>query len=151
GRMVLHTENKIKSSSLGFTLPEALVAVFAATIMIAALFATFTYGMGAVKLAREDLRATQILLQQMEKVRLTSFTEIQDITSTERFDPSDEASGGGGTVYSISIKATMPTAADMVQPVYYTNKMLKIVGTATWTNGSILRSRTLRTYASANG
>src|SRR5215208_6965411 len=107
-----------------FTLPEAMIAVMVAAIMVAALYACFAFGYGTVRLAREDLRATQILLQKMETLRLTSYKSIKNSSATDYFDP---GASNKGTVYTVTIKTNAVTASDMpVQPVYYMNKMLKI-------------------------
>src|SRR6266481_3011123 len=140
------------NSSSGFTFVETMVAMLTGAVMLAALYSSFAFGYGSVKLAREDLRATQILLQRMETLRLTSFSAIQNGTMTEYFDPNGATNGSSGAVYSIRITTNAPTATDMpVQPVYYMKKMLKVTATATWTNGNQLRTRSLQTYASQGG
>jgi type II secretory pathway pseudopilin PulG len=139
-----------------FTLAEVMVAVALGGIMLTALFAGLTFGFGAVKLAREDLRATQILVEQTESVRLTPYSSLKSYTTNTCFDPVDQASGSGGTVYSISITTNSPSKADLAPlganpaSFYYTN-MLKITATATWTNANIARTRTLVTYAAKFG
>jgi Tfp pilus assembly protein PilV len=138
-----------RAAVAAFTLAEAMIAVMIALVILAALYSCFTFGYGTVKLAREDLRATQILLQKMETLRLTSFTSIQNSTLTDYFDP---GAINKGTVYSVTVKTNAVTASDMpVQPVYYMGKMLKITATATWTNGTVVRTRSLQTYASQSG
>jgi prepilin-type N-terminal cleavage/methylation domain-containing protein len=149
--MKIRTTTNYTSSS-GFTFIETMVAVLIGSVMLAALYATFAFGYGAVKLAREDLRATQIMLQRQETLRLTSFSAIQPGTFTEYFDPSSVTNGCPGAQYTITIATNAPTASDMpVQPVYYMNKMRKVTVTATWTNANQLRTRSLITYASQNG
>src|SRR6266852_1403314 len=100
------------SPSSGFTLVETMVAVITGAVMLAALYSSFAFGYGSVKLAREDLRATQILLQRMETLRLTSFSAIQNGTMTQYFDPSGATNGSSGAVYSITITTNAPTASD---------------------------------------
>src|SRR6266403_458743 len=115
--MRVQTPSNCDSSS-GFTFAETMVAILTGTIMLTALYASFAFGYGAVKLAREDLRATQILLQQMETLRLTSFSAIQPGTSTNYFDPTGMTNGCAGAVYTITITTNAPTTNDMpVQPV----------------------------------
>ena len=141
-----------KELARAFTLAEAMISVMVGAVMLTALYSSFTFGYGAVKLAREDLRATQMLLQRMETLRLTSFSAIKNGTMTEYFDPNGATNGSSGAVYSITITTNAPTASDMpVQPVYYMKKMLKITATATWTNGNQLRTRSLQTYATQGG
>src|SRR6266404_5526427 len=140
------------SSSSGFTFIETMVAILTGAVMLAALYSSFAFGYGAVKLMREDLRATQILLQRTETLRLTSFSAIQSGTFTDYYDPSAVTNGNPGAVYTITITTNAPTSSDMpVQPVYYMNKMRKVTVTATWTNANQIRTRSLMTYASQNG
>src|SRR4030095_27128 len=149
--MTIQTRTK-KSLNSGFTLAETLVAILTGAIILAALYASFAYGYSAVKLTQEDLRATQILLQRMEILRLTSFSEIQNGTFTDYYDPSAVSDAKAGAVYTITITTNAPTSSDMpVQPVYYMNNMRKVTVTATWTNSNKLRTRSLLTYASKSG
>src|SRR5947209_3699810 len=113
-----------------FTLIETLIAVLVAATMLTALYASFTAGWATVKLAREDLRATQILLQRMETLRLCTFTNIPTATATEYYDPTDQAAGGGGTAYTVTLTTNMPTAAELRgPPIYYLTNMVKITAT----------------------
>jgi len=141
-----------KHSVHAFSLIEAMVAILVGAIMLTALYSSFIFGCAAVKLDREDLRATQILLQRMETLRLTSFSGIQNGTVTEYYDPNGQTNGSYGALYTVTIATNAPTSTDMpVQPVYYMNKMRKITATATWTNSNQMRTRSLQTYASQAG
>src|SRR5690242_10160436 len=97
------------SQRSGFTFIETMVAVFTGAVMLTALYLSFAFGYAAVKLSREDLRATQILLQQMETLRLTSFSAIQGTTFTDYYDPSGATNGTSGAVYTITITTNAPT------------------------------------------
>jgi type II secretory pathway pseudopilin PulG len=146
------TQPRARRSEAAFTLVEAVVALLVAAVMFTALYSGFIFAYAAVKLDREDLRATQILLQRMETLRLTSFAAIQDGTLTEYYDPNGQTNSSYGAVYKITITTNAPTAADMpVQPVYYMGRMRKVTATATWTNAHVVRTRSLQTYASQAG
>src|SRR5262252_7399535 len=139
-------------SIAAFTLIEAMVSVLVGAVMLTALYSSVIFAFGAVKLDREDLRATQILLQRMETLRLTSFAAIQNGSLTEYYDPNGQSNSCYGAAYTVTITTNAPTSSDMpVQPVYYMNKMRKVTATATWTNASQLRTRSLQTYASQAG
>jgi len=138
-------------SAAAFTLIEAMVSIVVGAVMLTALYSSFVFSFGAMKLDREDLRATQILLQRMETLRLTSFAAIQNGTVTEYYDPNGQTNSCGAA-YTVTLTTNAPTSADMpVQPVYYMNKMRKITATATWTNGNQMRTRSLQTYATQAG
>ena len=141
-----------RRTEAAFTLVESMVALMVAAVMFTALYSGFIFSYAALKLDREDLRATQILLQRMETLRLTSFSAIQGGTLTEYYDPNGQTNSSYGAAYTVTITTNAPTSTDMpVQPVYYMSKMLKITATATWTNANQLRTRSLQTYASQGG
>jgi hypothetical protein len=77
--------------------------------MLTALYSSFSFGYAAVRLAREDLRATQILLERMETLRLTSFSAIHDGTLTEYYDPNGITNGAYGVGYTVTITTNAPT------------------------------------------
>ena len=138
-------------SARAFTLVETVMSLVVVAVMLTTLYAAFAFGFGTIRLARQDLRATQILLQRMETLRLTSFTNIQSGVFTEYYDEVDKNTGGGGVLYTITIATNMPGATEMQSPVYYLTNILKITARATWTNGNQLRTRTMQTYASRKG
>src|SRR5205814_5342686 len=87
-----------------FTLTEVLVAVVIVSIVFVTLFTAFSSGFAILKLARENLRATQILVQRMETLRLYTWGQIQDPTYfpsnfTAYYDPVAQATNSGGIAY----------------------------------------------------
>src|SRR3954468_16463899 len=60
-----------RASVSAFTLIETVVATMLAGIMLPTLYAGLASGFSIVQAARENLRATQILVQRMEAVRLS--------------------------------------------------------------------------------
>jgi len=59
-----------------FTLVEVLVGMAIMTISLLALFGGISYGFSATQLARENLRATQVILEKMEAIRLYTFDQL---------------------------------------------------------------------------
>src|SRR5262245_33854388 len=60
----------------GFTLVEVMVAVFLLGLMLAALYGAFVSGLGVLRVTRENLRATQILEERMEVIRLIKWDNV---------------------------------------------------------------------------
>ena len=143
-----------KTSTSAFTLIETLVAVFVSSFMFAALYACFAFGFSIVKMTREDLRATQILLQQMETVRVSDYTKLTDpskypTNTTVYFDEENKAGGKGGTPYTVTFSARrLPSPKPQSQ--FYTN-MLEVTVAASWKSGKVQRNRSMQTYVARQG
>ena len=141
-------------STLGFTLVEAMVATFAAAMMILALYACFAGGFAMIKVTREDLRATQIVLQQMEAIRVAPYAYIKNATmfptnTTVYFDEAGKSSGKGGVPYTVTFKAeALPSPKPQVQ--FYTNMVQVTVGVS-WKSGNTQCSRSMQTYVAQRG
>jgi len=140
-----------RASTGAFTLTEAIIAFALAAIVLVSLYASFTTGFAAVRVAREDLRATQIILQRMERIRLCTFEQaLSTVTNPpaimEYFDP--QSAGNGGATYSVSYSASVPASG--LPDSYRTNMLLVTVG-VTWNSGNVQRSRSLKTYLARNG
>src|SRR2546426_8919350 len=96
-----------RASASGFTLMETIVAVLMSGIMLPALLTGVAFAFSGMQANRENLRATQIVLQRMEAIRLLPYNTLQDpaaypTNSTEYYSPSGQASGKGGTAYTVT-------------------------------------------------
>jgi hypothetical protein len=114
-----------------------------------ALFSGFTSGMFTMQMARENLRATQIMLEKMETLRLYSWDQLKTMpahqTWDEKYDP-NAAAGAQGMNYRVNlyvepVPLTTSYASDM--------KMVRV--TLDWSTGTIKRSRSFSTYVAHNG
>jgi prepilin-type N-terminal cleavage/methylation domain-containing protein len=149
----LSTEPR-RASSAGFTLVETVMALAVGAIMLSALYNAFAFGYRTIGVTREDLRATEIMLQRLERVRLCTFSQITDTsinppTTTEYADPTDQASGGGGVPYTVTFNTSVPTVGTLPE-AYRTNMLLVTVG-ASWSRGNMPHSRTMQTYVAQKG
>jgi hypothetical protein len=154
-RMAEASPFALHPSLRAFTLTEGLIATGLGAVMFTALFATFAYGFRVVQLSREDLRATQVLVEKMEAVRVTPYAQLQNFNTNINayYDPSDATNGHGGTVYTINLSTSAPVFDDPYLLDNYggTSNFMAITATVTWTNGGTLRTRTLQTFASRFG
>lgn len=131
-----------------FTLVEALVAILISGMMFTALYAGMAYGFRIIKLARENTRATQIMLEHMEICRLYKW---RDLTNTSSFLLTNSFIvpyyGVGGTNTSL-----VYTGRVRLDPVYlgttYQDDMRKLTIQLNWAPD---RSRTMTTYVTRNG
>jgi len=120
-----------------------MVAVFVLGIMVLALFGGFSWGLGAVHAARDNLRATQILTQKMEVIRLYKWSQLTNTVVaptnfTAYYDPTGTNSG---TLYRGRF-AVRPAPADI--PVAYRDKMKLVNVTLYWTNWISPTKRTVQ-------
>ena len=148
-----HMALKVAKVASGFTLVECMVAVLVVTIVLVSLYACFTSGFSMQKVTRENLRATQIILQRMEAIRLSSYDLVANpayypTTTTNYYDEKNQASGNGGAAYTVTFSA-IPGPADL-PPTYKFNVMLVTV-TASWTSDNVSRSRSMKTYVARSG
>jgi hypothetical protein len=133
---------------------ETLVSLPIAAAFVLSLYGLFGLGFNVVGQSREDLRATQIMLKQMERIRLSPFNQLTSTvynpqTLTDYFDPTGQPTGGGGTVYTVAFSASVPASGTLPES-YRTNMLLVTVGT-TWTSGKVQHTRSMQTYVAQNG
>ena len=136
-----------------FTLAEVLVAVLIVSIGVVSLYTGVSSGFALVKLAREDLRATQIMLQRMEAVRLYTWSQVNDATfiSTNNYayyDPAGQTngSGSGGMVYTVKTAISTDTPAANYGPA-----MRRVTVQVSWLSGNISRRREVSTFVARYG
>lgn len=139
------------------SLPEAIIAVLILGTMLVSLYAGITSGFAVVQLARENLRATQIMLRQMESVHLYTWSQLQDTNSylkptfIEHFDPLGETEQAKGVVYSGSMAISPPEDF----PAAYSNDVRVVTVSVYWTNYNgnleIVRGRRLQTLVARHG
>ena len=136
-----------------FTLIETIVAIFLAAIILPTLYAGLASGFSMVQASREDLRATQIIIQRMEAVRLASYKNLQNATAwptnaTEYYSPSGQTNGNAGTAYTVTYNWT--NGLSTLPPSYRSN-MLLVTVTASWKSGNVHRARSMQSYVARYG
>ena len=142
------TQSRRALSSAAFTLVELLVAMAIIGAVVGALYSSLTSAFASIRLARENLRATQILLEKMETIRLYDWDQVISSAFIPRaflvpYDPA--GSTNSGVVYSgkVSISA-VPLSAS------YTNDLRLVTIQLNWTNG-LPRQRQLSSYVCRTG
>jgi len=145
--MKVVTINKIHTRAM--TLIEVMIAVAVISIIVAGIMGTFGYGYRALKLVRENQRATQILLEKVETVRLYSWTQVNSngfVPSTfiDVFDP--QAGENSGTVYTGTV-----TIAAFPKSTSYAPNLKQLTVDLTWGDSRLTRHRTLSTFIAKDG
>jgi prepilin-type N-terminal cleavage/methylation domain-containing protein len=134
-----------------FTLMEVMLAVVIVGVEFVSLYVAISQGFAVVQSARENLRATQIMQEQVEVMRVLDWGKITTTPSPWSFNASFYPSNGtnSGITYSGSIAVT-----DAPVPSAYAADMRLVVVSLSWTNGAnsrLLRNRELRTLVSRYG
>jgi type II secretory pathway pseudopilin PulG len=140
------------TSQLGkaFALVELLVGVAVLGIMFVALYSGFSAGFAVVQLARENLRATQILQEKVETIRLYTWEQLNTsgfvpLTFTEPFYAGKSAAESG-ILYTG--KVTMAQAP--ISETYKTD--LKLISMeVSWYSAGVQRKRDMQTFVSHYG
>jgi Tfp pilus assembly protein PilV len=141
-----------RNSQSAFALAEVMVAVLMISIVLVSVYTGIASGFGLVKLAREDLRATQIMLQRLETLRLFTWSQFKNPTyfSTNNYaayyDPAGQAEGTGGAVYTVSTSVTTNTP-----PANYSPEMRRVTVQVSWLSGTTNRRREMSTYVARYG
>lgn len=147
------TSRKNGSSQKAYTLIEVLIAMVSMGLVAASLFVGIGSGFAMIKVTREDLRATQILLERMETIRLYRWEQITDDTFipktfTSCFYPDALATGGGGISYTGTVAVT---AVSSNLPPEYRDEMRQVRVQIGWMSGNRSRTREMISYTSRHG
>lgn len=155
--MKVNRLDRSKTGDEAFTLAEVCVATLVVGIVMVSLYAGFSHGFAVVQNARENLRATQILVQRMETVRLLTWTQVLDTNRYlkpvyfDYYDPTGLGSNSAGERYTAVVTATIPTNL----PVAYSTNVRDITIVLYWTNHmgrqAAVHSREMTTRVARNG
>ena len=141
----------------GVSLIETLVAMAVTTLVAVGLYLGISAGFTVVEVSRENLRATQILLEKMETIRLYSWDQINSngfvpTSFTAPFMPGRTNSGTNNLVYEGRVTiADVGGSATPFTSETYTNSMRMVIVDLTWRSAGRQHSRQMRTYLSRYG
>lgn len=149
--------------AMAFSLIESLVAACVVGVLFVSLYGGITAGFGALRSARENLRATQVVLDKMETLRLYSWSQLSTFGTASSYIPASftEPFYPTGTDFSASDVSTNTTGigfiyygtvdiADAGFTENYASSTKKVTVTVRWTNG-VARSNSLSTYVGQYG
>jgi len=146
--MRIRCANKTQS---GMTLVDVVMAVAVLGVMASGIFGSFRYGFFTLQLVRENQRATQIILEKVETIRLYNWEQIQPTnnfipaTFTDVYDP-QAASSAQGTTYT----GTVTVANCPLSSSYAANLRLLTI-TLQWATRDIPHTRSVTTYIAKDG
>jgi len=143
------TSSHVRKSA--FTLIEAVVAAGIVGVVFVSLYAGIASGFYSIQYARENLRATQIMMEKMEVIRVLTWSQINSngflpASFTSYYDPNPQGDSGMGAVYNGTIK---------IEPVplstTYAGDLRRVYVKVTWKSRDQPRMREMETYYSKYG
>ena len=163
--MKLHRyKEQHRAESGGFTLPEVMVSILLTTIMVTSLYAGITSTYKIAHQTRDVARATQLMVDTMEIMRLYTWEEL----NTPGFVPGNfnavldgdyrkETSADGqpktleqyGSSGTRTANATV-TIADASFTSSYSTNIKEITIVVTWENGGLQQVREMKTLVARN-
>jgi hypothetical protein len=130
-----------------------MVAIAVTSTMFLSLYGGLEFGWREIRLGRENVRATQILEEKMEVVRLYNWDQVVNMPGfiptnfTAPFYADNPADPPPGTI--IYTGTVQVTSAPLVES--YSNALRMIQIQLTWQSGNILRTRQMTTFVSQYG
>ena len=114
------------------------------TFMVVALYAAFSFGFSSIKLAQEDVRADQILVQKLETLRVYDWSKITNGYIPTNLTTSFSTSGGVDYDVKFAISPAPLTES-------YSNTLRQVTVELSWDSAGVTRSRSITTLVSQNG
>ena len=143
-------------TSKGFTLAEVVVAVGVLSVTVVSLYLGISSGFALTRVSRENLRATQIMMEKMEGIRLFNWNQVTlsnmiPATFTESYYPGVGDGQPQGVTYNGTITITDPASMDFKPPRSYDGNTRVVTVEVSWTSGDVVRRRSMSTLVSKNG
>ena len=149
-RLVGKIEASDEKVVAAFSLIEAMVGMMVLSVLILSLYAAIAWGFAIMRLARENIRATQVMTEKMETIRLYNWDQVNSngfipLTFSVPYYPIGQTNGSGLTYFgTLSINNV-----DFGNS--YDVDMKQITVTLNWTNANLPRARTVQTLVSRYG
>jgi type II secretory pathway pseudopilin PulG len=135
----------------GTTLAEVLVGVSLMGILFASLFASLSWGFTVTRVSRENLRATQIMVEHIEGARLYNWDQIMSSNwlpacFTNYYYPVTNQGESPGIAY-----IGYMTISNAPFTSSYSSNLALITVSVNWTSANVPRTRTMNTLVSKHG
>ncbi len=128
----------------GYTFVEVIVAMWLLMVVGVGLFGAFSFGFSTIKISQEDVRASQILLQKLETLRVYDWSKITNSYFPTNFTVS--YSTNGGVTYDGAIAIDPVPMAES-----YSNTLRQVTVSLYWVSTGVPRYRVVTTLVSQNG
>ena len=141
----------MRASQRGFSLVESAVGMAVVGIMFTSFFAGLSQSLSVVQSARETLRATQIMAEKMDTIRLYAWDNLTTAgyvpTSFKvPFDSKAATNSTSGIIYDGTVSIKTPALTES-----YSSSLREITVTLTWQSGKMTRQAEMTTWVSQYG
>jgi Tfp pilus assembly protein PilV len=155
--MRLDNVQRLRRGEQGFSMVEAAIGMMVFGIAVLALTGGMISGFTTVRMARDNQRATQIILDKMELIRLYSWEQLNTLAFVPTTFTFVDVAPTGSTPSGPKAQPTGLTYTGRItlsDPDWLTNyrtrsKLVKVE--LTWTTGGIRRYRELTTLVTQDG
>lgn len=143
--------NTKRFSEAAFSLVEVVVATAILGLMVAAFYGGVAGGFTIISVARENLRANQIVLEKMETLRLYTWDQVNSngfipAAFTAPFYPATGTNQSGGITFYGTV-----TITNVPVDMNYSNSVKLVRVSLLWTNNNVPRQRVVETLVSEYG
>jgi prepilin-type N-terminal cleavage/methylation domain-containing protein len=135
----------------GFTFAEVMMSIAITLVMFVAFYASMSSGVRTIQVARENLRATEILVGEMEDLRLLRWDQL---TNTIFLPTSFTVSynQNGTNAFGVSYTGTVAVASvPWGTPTSYSANMKQVSITLNWNSWGVQRQRSMTNYCAEFG
>jgi prepilin-type N-terminal cleavage/methylation domain-containing protein len=142
-----------RSQNSGYTLIEVMVGVCVLGIAVTSLYGGFVNGFGMMETTRENLRASQIMEERMETIRLYTWNQVTNTgfistSFTNSYYPDGITTGTSGITYTGSI-TVVKLATNL--PSTYRDNMRQVNVQVGWMSRNVPRERSMQTFVARYG
>jgi type II secretory pathway pseudopilin PulG len=136
---------------MAYSMIEILVAMAVLGMMFVSLYSGFSAGFTIIELARQNLRATQILQEKMETIRLYTWEQVNTpgfipTNFLENFYTVGTNTNSAGLIYTGRVTiASAPVTAS------YSNELKSVNIQVRWRSAGVQRSREMTTLVTRHG
>lgn len=142
-----------------FSIVEVLVGAMVVGVLFVSVYSGISHSFLVTQRSRENLRATQIMTEKMELIRLYTWTQITTPgvvpnKFTNDFYPVGANAGSSGIKYTGTVSFISPTHQSYYYQAGYCNftgAIRKANVTLQWSSAGKLQTRTMETLVSSNG
>ncbi len=140
-----------------FTLVEVVISSLLLAIIMLSVYSGLITAYSSIKSTREDLRATQIMTQRLEAIRLCNWTtQLSNYPTTfqDYYNPNGVTNNTQGVTYICTLSTT-DEATNIPDSASYKSQVHLVTVAITWTNmdGSAteVHNRQMQTLVAYNG